>query len=318
MKRAYHCLDGTIKSPFYGKVYYPMYNFKGQIEEGDSNLYNEFGEKLKVYFIRDRYMANFPYRCSRYFLLDRYNFGLKTHFYTHKAMLQTIGHPDKKYGVFVESEAIVPKTYKIFDKHKGLEKDFDLIFTYSAKILDKIPNARFVPFAAQIWNSDKVSDDAYTKKTKGISILSSDKLLCDLHKFRFELAQKCKREHLADTYGTFDGGSFVNIADTLTDYMYTVCIENDITPYFFTERLTSALAAQTIPIYLGAVEIDKFFNPDGIIKITVKDDIEKVLKQCTKEEYERRLPAVLENYKKVLEYGNPWDFMYKKYISDVQ
>ena len=120
---------------------------------------------------------------------------------------------------------------------------------------------------------------------------------------------------MADTYGTFDGGELVPIQDTLKDYMYSFCIENEITPYFFTERIIAAFANQTIPIYLGATEIDKFFNPDGIIKITTKSDIEKVLKQCTKEEYERRLPAILDNYKRCLEYQNPWDYLYKKYLN---
>ena len=61
-------------------------------------------------------------------------------------------------------------------------------------------------------------------------------------------------------------------------------------------------------------QIDKFFNPDGIIRINTKSDIDKVLKMCTKEEYERRLPAVLDNYERVKEYTAPWDYLYLKYI----
>ena len=300
----------------YGKIYYPNYNLDTEFVNSDSNLYNEFGEKLKIFFYRDDMCAHSPYRQSRYFMWDRYNFGLKTHFYSHMHMLEQMGNPDKKYGLLLESEAIKRNAYKLFDSHKGLEKDFDLIFTHSAKILDKIDNARFVPFCASLWNKDQISDDAYTRKTKNVSILSSDKLMCELHKFRYDLAYKCKRENLADTFGTFDGGPMVKIADTLTDYRYSICIENEVQPYFFTERLISALAAQTIPIYLGATEIDKFFNPDGIIKITTKDDINEVLKKCTKEEYENRLPAILDNYKRALEYQNPLDYMYTKYLKE--
>ena len=64
---------------------------------------------------------------TKYFLTDRFNFGLKTHFYSHQAMLETMGNPDKKFGFLFESMGIVPEDYKIFDKHKGLNKDFDLI-----------------------------------------------------------------------------------------------------------------------------------------------------------------------------------------------
>ena len=38
------------------------------------------------------------------------------------------------------------------------------------------------------------------------AIVSSDKTMCDLHNFRIELARFCRRENIADTFGTFDGG----------------------------------------------------------------------------------------------------------------
>lgn len=302
----------------YGKIYYPLYNLYAPMEEGDLNIYNEFGEKLEVFFIRDLHSAHIGTDRCRYILWDKYDFGRKTHFYTNNCMLQTMGKPDKRYGVLVESESIVPDDYLIFEKHKGLEKDFDLIFTFSAKILDTISNARFVPFSAKIWNENFTTPDLHTKKSKNVSFLSSDKIMCELHKFRLDLALRCKRENLCDTFGRFDGGAYVqNISDTLNDYRYTICLENDINSYYFTERLTSALAAQTIPIYLGATQIDKFFNPEGIIKITTKSDIKEVLKQCTKKEYERRLPAVLDNYERVMaQYTSKTDFIYEYVVNN--
>lgn len=106
----------------------------------------------------------------------------------------------------------------------------------------------------------------------------------------------------------------MHIAETLNDYRFTICVENSLTPYFFTERITSALAAQTIPIYLGASKIDEFFNIDGIIKFSPKDDIKDILKQCTPEEYTRRLPAVLDNYKRALEYKDIGEWMWQRYL----
>ena len=93
-----------------------------------------------------------------------------------------------------------------------------------------------------------------------------------------------------------------------------ICLENDVKPYYFSERLIETFANQTIPIYCGAVKIDEFFNPDGIIKISTKSDIEEVLKQCTKEEYERRLPAVLDNYERCKKYVNSFDYMFENYL----
>ncbi len=73
---------------------------------------------------------------------------------------------------------------------------------------------------------------------------------------------------------------------------------------------------KTVPIYLGASEIDKFFNPDGIIKIKKGDDIEKILKQCTQKEYENRLDAIEENYNLAKKYGHFWDYIYEYYINN--
>lgn len=303
-----------VKNKAYGYVYLPNYNNKTKILEGDSNLYNEYGEKLEEFFLRDKHMRTHPYRMSRYFHFDRYNIGLKTHFYSHESMLETQGNPDRRYGFLIESPAIVPKSYKLFDKFKGLEKDFDLIFTYDANLLEKLDNARYAPFCAGLYNSEFSPEDAYLHKTKNISILSSDKLMCDMHKYRYDLAWKCKNYNLADTYGTFDGGKYVTLTDTLRDYRFSICIENLVSPYFFTERLVAALANQTIPIYIGATRVGEKFNLDGIIQINTTSDIEKVLKECTKENYESRISAVLDNYERVKEYINPFDYVYTTFL----
>ena len=307
----------SIRHRKYGKLYLPNYSYSGDMSSNEYDIYSKDGRKLRTFFLRDTLFSNTPATSTKYFIFDRYNYGLQHHFYTHQSILETVGKPLKKYAMLIESESIVPDDYKIFDKHKGLDKDFDLIFTYSARLLDKYDNARFVPFCARVFNADTIRKNSYKNKTKNISILSSNKLMCKLHKYRYNLAFKCKKEGLADTFGTFDGGVIVDINSTLNDYRYSICIENDITPYFFTERLINALACGCIPIYYGATQIDKFFNMDGIITFNQKDDIEKVLKQCTKEEYERRLPAIIDNINRAKEYFSELDFMVEKYLSDI-
>ena len=141
-----------------------------------------------------------------------------------------------------------------------------------------------------------------------------------MHIVRKKLAFKCKNESLADTYGNFDGGNYVNVEKYLKDYRYSIAIENDITPYFFTEKILNCFAAQTIPIYLGATEIGRFFNANGIIQIGLEDceHIENILKHCTPEEYERRLPAVIDNFNRAMRYVSQtrFDELYISYIKD--
>ncbi len=311
----------SIKSDIYGKTYLPIYNTGMTFDIKYPEIYNKEGEKMELFFLRDFHSAHDPYFFnSKYFLMDRFNFGLGTHFYTHNCMLEQVGKPKKKYGILYESQSIVPNDYLIFQNNPSLYKDFDKIFTYSAKILDDVPNAVFVPFQATPWygrNPDEIIDENLCRqKTKNISFLSSKKVMCDMHKKRVALANKCKTEKLADTYGTFDGGIPASLASVLKDYRYTIIVENEIDDYYFTERLTNAFLSMTIPIYCGAPKIGNFFNEDGIIKLNLQDfdNIEKLLKNCNEEDYKNRINAVIDNFNRVQKYKNVFDSMYLEYL----
>lgn len=302
--------------------YYPLYNINAQMSERKLKIYNEDGEAMDNFFIRDFHRASNPnWNNSRYFIWDRFNFGLETHFYSHWAMLETMGKPKRKYGIMLESRAIATEDYNIFRKNKGLEREFEKIFTFDDCLLNELDNAAFYPVCAAVWygvNDSTVSLDekAYEKKKKNISIVSSDKASCELHRFRIEAARKCKREGLADTFGTFDGGRLCGIEESLTDYRYSIAIENFVSDYFYCEKLTNCFAAQTIPIYLGARKIGDFFNMDGIIQLKMEDleSLDDILRQCDEKEYMQRLPAILDNYQRVQEYLNMDDYLYTHFF----
>ncbi len=272
---------------------------------------------METYFIKNRHSRHAPFgHEGKYFFWDRYNYGLDTHFYGPEAMTGTLGKPAVKYGMLTESRTIVPKDYEVFHRNRGLEKDFRYIFTYDDRILNEIENARFYPVAAGIWNSE-MREGRYREKDRDLSILSSDKVMCVLHRFRLELARLCKREGLADTFGRFDGGGYVEKVDeTLNRYRFSMIIENDVSDYYFSERLTSCFAAQTVPVYLGARRIGDFFNTDGMILLGSADleEAESLIAECTRERYEAMLPAVLDNYERVKEYVNMQDYLYEHYL----
>lgn len=280
-------------------------------------IYNAEGHPLETYFIKNRHSRHVPFgHEGKYFFWDRYNYGLDTHFYGSEAMTGTLGKPAVKYGMLTESRTIVPKDYEVFHRNRGLEKDFRYIFTYDDRILNEIENARFYPVAAGIWNSE-MREGRYREKDRNLSILSSDKVMCELHRFRLELARLCKREGLADTFGRFDGGGYVEKVDeTLNRYRFSMIIENDVSDYYFSERLTSCFAAQTVPVYLGARRIGDFFNTDGMILLGSADleEAESLIAECTRERYEAMLPAVLDNYERVKEYVNMQDYLYEHYL----
>lgn len=298
--------------------YTPYYIRHRPLNSCHPEIFNKYGEKMSVFFWADRECAESVYGPAdpRYIFWDRYNFGLKTHFYSHFEAFNTVGKPDKKFAMLIESRAITPESYKKFIRNKKyIENEFEALFTYDEEILDTFSNAKFVPFCADYWYSEPDKNN-YMRKNKNISMLASDRNSAKLHRLRKNLAFRCKKEKLADTFGTFDGGPYVNCGVTLKDYRFQIAIENDISSFFFTEKITNCFAAQTVPIYLGAKKIDKFFNPDGIIQISLDDieNIEKILAQCTSEEYERRLPAILDNFERVKEYANFSDYIYEKYF----
>ena len=280
-------------------------------------IYNAEGHPLETYFIKNRHSRHAPFgHEGKYFFWDRYNYGLDTHFYGPEVMTGTLGKPAVKYGMLTESRTIVPKDYEVFHRNLGLEKEFRYIFTYDDRILNEIENARFYPVAAGIWNSE-MREGRYREKDRDLSILSSDKVMCELHRFRLELARLCKREGLADTFGRFDGGGYVEKVDeTLNRYRFSMIIENDVSDYYFSERLTSCFAAQTVPVYLGARRIGDFFNTDGMILLGSADleEAESLIAECTRERYEAMLPAVLDNYERVKEYVNMQDYLYEHYL----
>lgn len=280
-------------------------------------IYSAEGHPLETYFIKNRHSRHAPFgHEGKYFFWDRYNYGLDTHFYGPEAMTGTLGKPAVKYGMLTESRTIVPKDYEVFHRNRGLEKEFRYIFTYDDRILNEIENARFYPVAAGIWNSE-MREGQYREKDRDLSILSSDKVMCALHRFRLELARLCKRDGLADTFGRFDGGGYVEKVDeTLNRYRFSMIIENDVSDYYFSERLTSCFAAQTVPVYLGARRIGDFFNTDGMILLGSADleEAESLIAECTRERYEAMLPAVLDNYERVKEYVNMQDYLYEHYL----
>lgn len=310
---------------YYKKIYPPIYNQAVALPSDYPIVYNKFGQPMEFFFIRDAHTAHVPYGSkSNYFIWDHFNFELKNHFYSHNAMLELMkgSFPNTKhlYGMLIEAETITPEDYKLFDKHKNLSSEFDAVFTYSARLLNKLNNAVFMPFNAALWYGTKeqggeLNPDTYLHKCKTISIIASNKLLCEMHQFRKAVAEKCKKYNLADTFGTFDGGPRVpKIADILTDYRYNIAIENYVDDYYFTEKIINCFASMTVPIYCGAPKIHEFFNQDGIITIkpTDLDNLEKILSQCCEKDYQQRLPAIKENYEKALEYVNIDDMLYKK------
>lgn len=316
----FRCADGTL-------AHYPIYNPSVMPSSVEPEIYDAQGRRIRTCFIRDFHTCSAPSYLGGRLMWDRYDFGLKNHFYSHRAMLETMGSPDRRYGMLCETMGVVPEDYLIFDENPGLEKDFDRVFTFSRRILEKLPNAAFVPFCAGLKLAlgfgrgaaeTLTTEGLYATKTKDVSILSSAKVMCPLHALRLETAKRVRRLGLADAFGTFDPSlGFVRAYDTLADYRFSIVFENSLEDYCFTEKLTNCFACQTIPIYVGPPSVGDFFNADGIIRLLPEEvsEIESVLKRATPAFYAERLPAVMDNYRRVLRYRNMNEYLFDEYLA---
>lgn len=311
-----------VSFPYYNgklKIYPPHYSPNILPGSAEPDVYNKDGERVTTIFCRDYYAVHYRTMPSRYMLFDRYNIGLNTHFYGHMSMRETMGKPTRRYGYLMETRAVVPEDYRIFERYRGLNKDFDLVFTHDHDIVEKYDNARFWPSWAASWIPDElVSPQLIEKKTKMASMVSSYKTTCDLHHARTAAAKylKANPQLGVDTFGTFDGGQHIKIQDSLLDYRYSIAVENYISPWLFTEKLINCFVTCTVPVYVGASDIGKFFNVDGIIRIDPEDlrDMDKVVAQFSVADYEARREAILDNFRRAAEYGNPWDYLYTHYL----
>ena len=97
-------------------------------------------------------------------------------------------------------------------------------------------------------------------------------------------------------------------AEAIDDYEFHVAIENHYAPHVWTEKLADTFLGYAVPIYYGCPNIFDYFPEDSIILIdiyNIEGSIEKIKEIIsTPGEYERRLPAIKEARRKVIEEYN--------------
>lgn len=200
--------------------------------------------------------------------------------------------------MLVEPRSIMPDVYEYVENN--IDK-FQLIYSFDSKLLQYDKTKLLIYGTTDLWSNEP--------KTKTVSMACSNKEYCEGHKIRKAIANKLKGK--IDTYGRFDGGEFTNIYNIYSPYMFNIAIENYKGGYYFTEKLCNCFATKTIPIYFGSENIGKFFNLDGVIYINdlneFWEDIDNVNWNNTekfKEEYNKRLNAINDNYERVKQFAN--------------
>lgn len=213
----------------------------------------------------------------------------------------TDGRTGTKYLWLLESKFIKPGLVEsIIENRQLVENTYEIIFTHDQRLLSLGNKFKWVP-AQGFW----IQEPKIYEKSKMISMISSNKRMCEGHLKRLEWIERIGDQ--VDLYGR-GFNEIVLKEEGLCDYMFSIAIENGQYETYFTEKLLDCFATGTIPVYLGAPDIGKHFNKDGIIDLTEEFDV-------SEEIYYSKMDAIQENLEKAKEMEILEDFIYLNYFN---
>jgi len=148
----------------------------------------------------------------------------------------------------------------------------------------------------------------FPEKTKVIGTVCSTKRQGHtLHRLRYDFTQAmAARMPDLDVFGR--GHRPVDDkAESIDPYKYHLAIENHLAPHHFTEKLADPFLGLSLPFYFGAPNAADYFPADSFIAIDIRkpDEAFAIMRAAIDNgEYEKRLPAIIEARRRVLEDHN--------------
>lgn len=225
-----------------------------------------------------------------------------------------------------ESPFMATRFYVNLKKYTSIFK-YSMLFTGMKKMVSKKTN--YIPmFFPQFFSNEKFESLPFNKK-KFITYIGSNKefkkvskiILIKLfygfgikmiYSFRKKIVRSLSNRNDFDLYGRGWGsetshyikkvykGEINNKEKKLREYKYVICLENAIFPGYITEKIFDCFFAGSVPVYLGAPDIDIYIPKNTFINIAnFKDfeEVEKFLESINEVAYNK----YLENIKNFLE-----------------
>lgn len=152
---------------------------------------------------------------------------------------------------------------------------------------------------------DEILNHPPENKTAIISTVCSSKQQSHtLHRARYEFTQKLQKS--LPTLEVFGHGvcPIDRKNDALDSFRYHVAIENHIAPHHWTEKLSDAYLGLCLPFYYGCLNAADYFPAESFIPIDITrydESLERIKAAIANDEYTRRLPAIREARRLVLE-----------------
>jgi hypothetical protein len=240
-----------------------------------------------------------------YFDWDKGNKNENVTFYIDEAIMEGINDSTtkRKFAWVVESRLIIPRVLDdIKSNWKIISESYECLFTHHKEIYDLAENFIYEPPHGYWIDEPKIYG-----KSKLVSMMSSTKNMGAGHGYRLKWVNKLKNQLYL--YGR--GFNTINKKEeALRDYMFSVTIENDSYPTYWSEKILDCFACGTIPVYHGSPDINEHFNMDGIIVLT--DDFN--VNELTPELYYSKMDAIKDNFERTLKFNVIEDIIYEKYI----
>ena len=228
----------------------------------------------------------------------------ETTFFIDRAIAKNIDTKcPNKFGWIVESRVIIPDVIKEVKEHyKEISQAYKYVFTHHKEIYDLADNFIYLP-PHGYW----IKEPRIYRKSKMISLISSNKRMGPGHDFRLNWVNKLK-----DKVDVFGRGirTIKEKEEAICDYRFSVVIENDQYETYWTEKILDCFVSGTIPIYHGAPDLANFFNMDGVI--ILNNDFDP--SELSIDLYKYLKKPMMDNFHRALKYNLIEDILFEKYI----
>lgn len=232
--------------------------------------------------------------------------------------------------IVIQDNTTIKSQLENYPKEKLIYFSREALDDYSIK---KYPNDKFTHFS--YWNNtgylftrwiyrrqgyggttkdfSQLKSESIAPKTKKLCSILSDKEMCDGHRLRKEFTKKFLEKYNFDLYGEvkFHNSKLQNNDkfSTLKDYKYCLGFDNqDTIDNFFGTQFTDSILAECCPIFWCGTDLSKHFPEDSFIQIDIKKEgeIERVIELLENDDFEKRIPAIKEAKRLLLEKYNVW------------
>lgn len=230
-----------------------------------------------------------------------------------------------KILLVLEPPCINPSIYEQLKDDSFISK-FDYILTHDTALSQT--NNKFIcyPFGG-CWI--RPQERKIYPKTKGISIISSNKNQTIGHRLRHEVIEKYSKEYNIDVFGR-GYTPIENKITALADYKFSIVIENESRRGWFTEKLIDCIQTGTIPIYYGDPSTlyplspysngSTLFGTHGILTFSnLHDLLHLCLIPIQREEikYEDRILTIKNNFNTSKQYCLPEDWIWNNFLGKI-